>query len=88
MSKVLVTGGAGFIGSHLVDELVEIGNEVVVVDNLEVQVHTKKPGYLNLKAQYLFEDIRDERIGMETRSQSKGGVEKLVEWVRENKDLF
>ena len=62
MSKVLVTGGAGFIGSHLVDELVEIGNEVVVVDNLEVQVHTKKPDYLNLKARYVFEDIRDTSV--------------------------
>jgi dTDP-L-rhamnose 4-epimerase len=62
MSKVLVTGGAGFIGSHLVDKLVENGNEVVVVDNLEPQVHTKKPDYLNSEAQYVFEDIRGESI--------------------------
>lgn len=34
MSRVLVTGGAGFIGSHLVDQLIEMGNEVIVYDNL------------------------------------------------------
>lgn len=33
MSKVVVTGGAGFIGSHLCDKLVELGHEVVVIDN-------------------------------------------------------
>ena len=37
--KVLVTGGAGFIGSHLVDRLVEARHEVVVLDNLDPQVH-------------------------------------------------
>ena len=32
--KILVTGGAGFIGSHIVDRLIEEGHEVVVVDSL------------------------------------------------------
>jgi UDP-glucose 4-epimerase len=52
--KVLVTGGAGFIGSHVVDAFVEAGNEVVVVDDLSVGRRSN----LNKKAVFREVDIR------------------------------
>jgi UDP-glucose 4-epimerase len=55
MSKVLVTGGAGFIGSHLTDKLVELGHEVVVIDNLS----TGKRENVNPKAKFYEMDIYD-----------------------------
>lgn len=59
-SRILVTGGAGFIGSFLVDALVERGHEVVVFDNLEPQVHVQgEPEYLNPDARYVWGDVRD-----------------------------
>lgn len=63
--KVLVTGGAGFIGSHLVDALVERSHVVQVFDNLEPQVHgalreeARWPEYANPQAEYVLGDIRD-----------------------------
>lgn len=59
MNKILVTGGMGFIGSHTVDALVAEGHNVVVLDNLEKQVHLgKRPAYLNKKAKYIVGDVR------------------------------
>lgn len=59
MEKVLVTGGAGFIGSHLVDELVRNKYKVRVLDIFEEQVHQgKKPDYLNKKCEYIKGDVR------------------------------
>ena len=58
--RVLVTGGAGFIGSHLVDALVREGHTVLVLDNFDPQVHDgKRPSYLNPQAEYLHGDVRD-----------------------------
>jgi dTDP-L-rhamnose 4-epimerase len=55
--RILVTGGAGFIGSHLVDSLVSKGHDLSVVDNLDPQVHRSKPTYLNPGAAYSIRDI-------------------------------
>ena len=55
--KSLVTGGAGFIGSNLVDKLIELGHEVVVIDNEYSDVHEQF--YWNPKAQNYKYDIRD-----------------------------
>ena len=55
--KSLVTGGAGFIGSHIVDRLINLGHEVVVIDNETSQVHDHF--YYNDKASYHKLDIVD-----------------------------
>jgi dTDP-L-rhamnose 4-epimerase len=58
---ILVTGGAGYIGSHLVDALVARDYHVTVLDNLEPQVHRSGtwPSYANPKAKYVRGDVRD-----------------------------
>ena len=58
--KILVTGGAGFIGSFLVDKLVEEGHELVILDNLEPQVHQGNvPSYLNKSAKFIKGSVLD-----------------------------
>ena len=54
-TRCLVTGGAGFIGSNLVDELIARGNEVVIIDNLS----TGKRENINPNAEFYESDIRD-----------------------------
>ncbi len=55
MAKILITGGAGFIGSNLTDTLIEKGHEVFVIDNLS----TGKKENINPKAKFFNLDLRD-----------------------------
>ena len=63
-ANVLVTGGAGFIGSHLVDALVERGHRVRVLDALVSQVHGENaaPLYLNTQAEFIQGDVCDRAL--------------------------
>jgi len=58
MAKILVTGGAGFIASHVVDKLIEQGNKVAIVDNLS----TGSKENLNKKAKFYKANIIDKKI--------------------------
>jgi dTDP-L-rhamnose 4-epimerase len=60
--RVLVTGGAGFIGSHLVDLLVAEGREVRVLDNFHPAAHLRRPDYLNPAAELLEGDLTDPEV--------------------------
>ena len=61
MSGVLVTGGAGFIGSHLVDALLACGERVRVLDNLDPLAHPsgEAPAHLPAEVELLVSDLRD-----------------------------
>ena len=62
--KILVTGGAGFIGSHIVDELLVKGHEVRILDNLEPQVYgsiSTPPAYLSKNIEFQKGNITEEK---------------------------
>ncbi|MFC1851242.1 SDR family NAD(P)-dependent oxidoreductase [candidate division CSSED10-310 bacterium] len=74
MKTILITGGAGFIGSHLVDKLVAAGHTVRILDNLDPQVHgqaQKMPAYLNENAEFLKGDV----LSKEALKKALQGVE-------------
>ena len=62
--RVLITGGAGFIGSHLADELLRAGHRVRVLDSLVEQVHgeSQRPDYLDEDAELIVGDVRNGEV--------------------------
>jgi dTDP-L-rhamnose 4-epimerase len=63
--QVLITGGAGFIGSHLSDELLRCGYRVRVLDNLAAQVHGQAatvPAYMSADVEMMIGDVRDAQV--------------------------
>ena len=62
---ILITGGAGFIGSHLADKMLAHGYRVRVLDNLALQVHgpeAKRPAYLDSDIELIVGDVRDPEV--------------------------
>lgn len=70
ISNILVTGGAGFIGSHLVDRLVIDGHKVIVVDNLS----SGKKEYINPKAKFYKIDVRNRNVLRILKKEKINGV--------------
>jgi dTDP-L-rhamnose 4-epimerase len=63
--RILITGGAGFIGSHLADELLQSGHRVRVIDPLSPQVHgtgATRPGYLDPDVELLRGSVEDSEL--------------------------
>ncbi len=59
---ILITGGAGLIGSHTADLFVKKGYGVRILDNLEKPTHPHQPGYINPETEFVLGDIRDRNV--------------------------
>lgn len=79
--RVLVTGGAGFIGSHTVDHLLAAGADVRIIDSLHPQVHPngRAPAYLASDAELIVGDVRD----LDAIRAAVRGVDRVIHYVAE-----
>jgi len=93
LARILVTGGAGFIGSHIATRLVELGHQVRVIDNLSAG-HRKNLEHLAGRHEFVEGDLRDadtcvracERIEVVFHEAALGSVPKSVEEPRPSHD--
>lgn len=75
--RILITGGAGFIGSHVADLLLAAGYDIRILDNLTAQVHgpnARRPNYLAAGAELIVGDVRDR----ETVGNALQGVDGVI----------
>ena len=88
--RVLITGGAGFIGSHVTDELLAAGYEVRIFDNGAAQVHGERngpPPHLAREAEYIFGDVRNGRA-LERTLRNVDGVLHLAAVVGVGQSMY
>ena len=89
--NILVTGGMGFVGSYLVDELIQCGHRVRIYDNLDPQVHPNRelPDYANPHAEFIQADISriKKTLGFRPSVSFQHGMEELVEWGRDREAI-
>ncbi len=83
MSKILVTGGAGFIGSHLTDKLIQNGHKVLIIDNLS----TGFKEHINPKAKFYQMDIRSAALDKILEKEQPEAVFHLAAQVDVRKSL-
>lgn len=75
---ILITGGAGFIGSHTADGLLKEGHDVRILDNLQKPVHRRgKPDYLPEAAEFIKGDVR-EKVALENAMQGIDAIYHLA----------
>ncbi len=82
-NRVIVTGGAGFIGSHLVDRLIDMDFEVLIIDNLS----SGSEKNLNEKAEFLKKDICDEDMDSVVKNYSPSFIFHLAAQIDVRKSL-